>query len=70
MTDAVDALCVGEEARLFVADQVVVFPVETYQGARHGWAPTDSRVHNHEAAERHWSSLIDLCNRTLKRTTH
>lgn len=44
--------------------------VETYQGARHGWVPSDSQVHNPEAAERHWSSLIELYNRTLKRTTH
>jgi carboxymethylenebutenolidase len=44
--------------------------VETYEGALHGWVPTDSHVHNPEAAERHWRSLIDLYNRTLKREAH
>jgi dienelactone hydrolase len=50
--------------------------VETYEGARHGWVPTDSQVHNPEAAERHWSSLTDLykphaqAQHALKTTSH
>lgn len=41
--------------------------VETYDGARHGWVPTDSVVYHPEAAERHWRSLIALFDATLKR---
>jgi carboxymethylenebutenolidase len=40
--------------------------VETYDGARHGWVPSDSAVHNPAAAERHWRSLIELFDATLK----
>ena len=40
--------------------------VETYEGARHGWVPTDSAVHNPEAAERHWRALIQLLDTALK----
>jgi carboxymethylenebutenolidase len=39
--------------------------VETYEGARHGWVPTDSVVYNQEAAERHWRTLIGLFKETL-----
>jgi len=42
--------------------------VETYEGARHGWVPTDSAVHNPEAAERHWRTLVGLLDSKLKRT--
>jgi carboxymethylenebutenolidase len=41
--------------------------VETYEGARHGWVPTDSAVHNPDAAERHWRTLIGLLDSKLKR---
>jgi carboxymethylenebutenolidase len=40
--------------------------VEVYQGAMHGWCPLDSVAYNHEQAERAWSRLLDLYNRTLK----
>lgn len=39
--------------------------VETYQ-ARHGWVPSDTPVHDPAAAERHWKSLFDLFDATLK----
>jgi carboxymethylenebutenolidase len=39
--------------------------VETYEGARHGWVPSDSSVHHPEAAERHWRTLIGLLKETL-----
>jgi carboxymethylenebutenolidase len=39
--------------------------VLTYEGARHGWVPTDTPVHNAEAAERHWQALRELLARTL-----
>jgi carboxymethylenebutenolidase len=40
--------------------------VETYEGARHGWVPSDSAVHDPAAAERHWRALIELFDATLK----
>jgi carboxymethylenebutenolidase len=40
--------------------------VETYEGARHGWVPTDSAVYNRVAADRHWKTLIQLFDSTLK----
>jgi len=40
--------------------------VETYEGAKHGWVPSDSAVHNPEAAERHYTTLIGLFDATLK----
>jgi carboxymethylenebutenolidase len=39
--------------------------VETYEGARHGWVPSDSSVHHPEAAERHWRTLLALFAETL-----
>jgi carboxymethylenebutenolidase len=38
----------------------------TYEGARHGWVPTDTLVHNPAAAERHWTALVGLLDQTLK----
>jgi carboxymethylenebutenolidase len=43
--------------------------VETYPGARHGWVPPDSAVHQPDGAERHWRALIDLFDKTLKSPT-
>lgn len=40
--------------------------IETYEGARHGWVPTDTPVHNPAAAERHWLTLFELFDRALK----
>ncbi len=34
--------------------------IEVYAGALHGWCPPDSRVYNHEQAERAWSRLLAL----------
>lgn len=39
--------------------------IETYP-ARHGWVPSDTPVHDKAAAERHWTTLVDLLDRTLK----
>lgn len=39
--------------------------VELYQ-ARHGWVPSDTPVHDHAAAERHWETLLSLFDRTLR----
>lgn len=40
--------------------------IETYPGARHGWVPPDSAVHQAEGAERHWRTLIALFDAKLK----
>lgn len=40
--------------------------VETYAGARHGWVPSDTPVHDPAAAERHWKELAALFDRTLR----
>ncbi len=39
--------------------------VETYEGARHGFAVPDLPVFNPEAAERHWAELLKLFSETL-----
>lgn len=39
--------------------------IETYN-ARHGWVPSDTPVHDVAATERHWQTLFDLLEQTLK----
>lgn len=39
--------------------------VEIYTGARHGYAPSDTPVHDEAAAERHWRALFALLDRTV-----
>src|SRR5262249_28039491 len=39
--------------------------VTTYAGARHGWVPSDTPVHNPAAAERHYKALAELFGATL-----
>jgi carboxymethylenebutenolidase len=39
--------------------------VETYN-ARHGWVPSDMPTHDPVAAERHWQTLFELFDATLK----
>lgn len=40
--------------------------VETYEGAKHGWVPSDSVVYNRDAAERHYQALESLFGATLE----
>jgi carboxymethylenebutenolidase len=40
--------------------------VETYAGARHGFAVPDNPSYEREAAERHWESLLKLFRETLE----
>ncbi|WP_441287710.1 dienelactone hydrolase family protein [Sorangium sp. KYC3313] len=40
--------------------------VETYEGAKHGWVPSDSAVYNQAASERHYQTLLALFDATLK----
>lgn len=44
--------------------------VETYDGAKHGWVPTDSVVYDRAASDRHYQTLLALFERTLKRAPH
>ena len=58
------------KARLEAAltDAGVTHTVETYAGARHGWVPSDTPVHDPKAAERHYETLFALLDATLKTT--
>jgi carboxymethylenebutenolidase len=40
--------------------------VVTYEGARHGWVPVDTPVHDPAAAERHYTALFALFDSTLR----
>ena len=44
----------------------VHFKLETYEGLRHGWVPSDTPVHSPEGAERHFRSLLDLYASNLR----
>ena len=39
--------------------------IEVYAGTRHGWCPSDSRVHDPEQAERAWGRMLALFSRAL-----
>ncbi len=39
--------------------------VKVYQGAMHGWCPTDSRVYNHDLAEDAWARQLELFRKAL-----
>ncbi len=39
--------------------------IEVYDGAMHGWCPTDTPVYNEAQAERAWSRLLALFERAL-----
>ena len=56
-----------QKARLekALADAGVNHVVETYAGARHGFAVSDLPVFNKDAADRHWTSLFKLFQETL-----
>ena len=59
----------AQKARLVRALEAagVSHTVETYEGAKHGWVPSDSVVHDREAAERHYRALLALFDATLKK---
>ncbi|HTY48583.1 MAG TPA: dienelactone hydrolase family protein [Steroidobacteraceae bacterium] len=57
--DAKDKLRAAFEAAHLPAD------VEVYAGTMHGWCAIDSRVYNHEQAEKAWSKMLVLFRRTL-----
>jgi carboxymethylenebutenolidase len=39
--------------------------IEVYAGTMHGWCPPDSRVYNHDQAEKAWSRLLVLFGNSL-----
>ncbi len=39
--------------------------VEVYKGAMHGWCVIDSRVYNHDQAERAWGKMLAMFKRAL-----
>jgi carboxymethylenebutenolidase len=39
--------------------------IEVYAGAMHGWCAIDSRVYNHDQAERAWARLLVLFEKAL-----
>ncbi|MGE0581251.1 MAG: dienelactone hydrolase family protein [Steroidobacteraceae bacterium] len=38
--------------------------IEVYAGTKHGWCPPDSRVYDHDAAEKAWARLLALLARS------
>jgi carboxymethylenebutenolidase len=46
-------------------DAGVDYVMETYDGARHGFAVTGHLVYDRHASERHWTTLIELFRETL-----
>jgi carboxymethylenebutenolidase len=43
----------------------VDYTLDTYAGARHGFAVTGHLVYDREASERHWTKLLELFAHTL-----
>lgn len=39
--------------------------IEVYAGTKHGWCPTDSRVYDHDQAEKAWGRMLALFKRAL-----
>jgi carboxymethylenebutenolidase len=57
-----------QQDRLEIAlrDGGVDYTLETYEGAKHGFAVTGHMVYDRGASERHWTTLLELLNGTLK----
>src|SRR6185503_6103657 len=43
-----------------LADGGVDYSIETYKGAKHGFAVTGRRVYDRDSADRHWQRLLHL----------
>ena len=58
-----------QEQRLRTAfdEARVDYTLETYEGARHGFAVTGHRVYDRDASERHWQMLLRLFRDALPR---
>ena len=46
-------------------DAGVDYTLETYENAKHGFAVTGHMVYDRDASERHWTTLLNLLERTL-----
>ena len=46
-------------------DGGVDYTLETYEGAKHGFAVTGHMVYDRDASERHWTKLLELFKSTL-----
>jgi len=44
----------------------VDYTIETYKGARHGFAVTGHLVYDRDSSERHWQRLLHLLRETLQ----
>lgn len=47
-------------------DAGVDYTLETYEGAKHGFAVTGHLVYDRDASERHWTKVLELFGSTLK----
>ena len=48
-------------------DAGVKHRTEVYSGAAHGYTMSDTPIYDEQAAERHFTALFDLLDRTLTR---
>jgi carboxymethylenebutenolidase len=57
----------AQQERLEAAlrDGGVDYSLETYEGAKHGFAVTGHMVYDRDASERHWKTLLELFTSTL-----
>ena len=51
--------------RRVFAERGLEAEIEVYAGALHGWCPPDSRVYHEAQAERAWSRLLALFEKSL-----
>ena len=51
-----------------LAAAAVDYTIETYKGAKHGFAVTGHLVYDRDSSERHWQRLLQLFRETLKST--
>jgi len=54
-----------ERLEAALRDAGVDYTLETYEGARHGFAVTGHTVYDRAASERHWTTLLELFHSTL-----
>jgi carboxymethylenebutenolidase len=48
-----------------LSDGGVDYTIETYKGAKHGFAVTNHLVYDRDSSERHWQRLLRLFSETL-----
>jgi carboxymethylenebutenolidase len=55
-----------ERLEAALRDAQVDYRLETYEGAKHGFAVTGHLVYDRVASERHWAALLELFQNTLQ----